>query len=150
MAAEVRDLETAQHEAAHAVVGWRLGLRLARAGLGALPSMRHSAPDPDAYGYVLFSGRRGDGTAHALMLAAGVAWDRMLRFAPHWSAHDRALVRKITHGRIGTEACITAAMAMLAGLMPEHARVTRALLEHDIVGAAALDAVCRGVPTDEP
>lgn len=144
MPAEVRDLVTAQHEAAHAVVGWRLGLRLRYARLGPARS------EPDLLGVVLFSHLRGDDVATALMMAAGIAWDRMLRFHPAYSRIDAAELRKLTRGRKSYEACITAAMAMLAGLTQEHARVTRALLERDIVGAAALDAVCRGLPSDEP
>ena len=140
---EVRDLETAQHEAAHVVVGARLGLRLEIASLGPWPGCRKTSPDAHALGYASFFEKRGDGTAQAIMLAAGVAWDRALGYDPWHSTFDWQECRKIVRGVQSVEACVTAAAAMIARLGTFHARVTRALLERDITGAD-LAALCRG------
>lgn len=126
---EIRDLETAQHEAAHVVVGAALGLRLARAAIGPWRG------DRDVLGFAEFFEVRGDSTAHAIMIAAGIAWDRGLRFKPVHSEIDRKMCMKLVRGRRSLEACVTAAAAVLAGRMGVHARVTRALLEHDLIGA---------------
>lgn len=130
--------ETAQHEAAHIVVGARLGLRFKGAGLGPLTEA----------GYADFWDKRGDRTAQAIMIAAGIGWDRMFRFDPYYSSYDYSECWKLVRGRQSVEACVTAATAMLGGLMPEHGRVTRALLirdlrEHD------LSAAMRGGPLDD-
>lgn len=132
---EIRDLVTAQHEAAHLVVGVCLGLRLDGAGLGGCPASRGYPSDPEALGYVSFyEASCGDHTAQALMLAAGVAWDRALRYDPAYSAWDWQECRKIVRGRKSTEACIIAASALLSGLGREHTLVTRALLVRDLTG----------------
>lgn len=125
---EIRDLETAQHEAAHVVVGVVLGLRFRRATI--------TGNDPKWCGETDFAFVRGDDTANAIMTAAGIAWDRGLRFPRVSYAEDLRWVRKIVgSGRRSVEACVTAAAAILAGRMAVHARVTRALLEGDITGA---------------
>ena len=132
---EIRDLETAQHEAAHVVVGCAVGLRLDRAAIGPWPGSRKSKPCDDAMGWAEFFEVRGDGTAQAIMIAAGIAWDRGLRFSPRFSSYDWRECNKIVRGRRSVEACVTAAAAILAGRMSVHARVTRALLERDLTAA---------------
>lgn len=132
---EVRDLETAQHEAAHVVIGVALGLRMRVASIGPWPGHRGVPADPDTLGYADFFETRGDGTAQAIMLAAGIAWDRGLRFPRRHSASDWAECMKIVRGRKSVEACVLAAAAMLAGRAAVHARVTRALLHGDLTGA---------------
>lgn len=130
---EIRDLETAQHEAAHVVVGVRLGLRLDIAGIGIWRGDRKNPRDPGAVGFVSFyEATRGDLTAQAIMLAAGVAWDRMLGYDPWSSSYDYSETWKIVRGRKSVEACVTSAMAMLGGLTREHAKITRGLLVRDI------------------
>lgn len=132
---EVRDLETAQHEAAHVVVGCALGLRLRLATVGASWDRKKGKRPKPLEGFTDFFERRGDGTAQAIMLAAGVAWDRGLGIDPWYSGYDWQECRKIVRGVQSVEACVLAAAAMLARLGPVHARVTRALLEHDLTGA---------------
>lgn len=140
--AHARDLATAQHEAAHVVVGVALGLRLV--------DVRVTPDDPHWHGEATFrehhwarSGARR--TALALMCAAGVAWERAVD--PHrgryTAASDRAELRKLTRSRHDVESCVRAAGAMLATLGPAHARVTRALLERDLSGADVA-ALARG------
>lgn len=144
---EVRDLETAQHEAAHVVVGCALGLRLRLATVGASWDRKKGKRPKPLEGFADFFERRGDGTAQAIMLAAGVAWDRVMRWPAWRSAVDRRLARQLCSGRRGYEALVSAATALLAGLRAEHERVTRALLARDITGAD-LAALCRGEDID--
>lgn len=131
-----RNLSVAQHEAAHVVVGVALGLRMRAAVLEpARPGFTQS-------GYAWFpTGARRKREALALMYAAGVAWDRAV--GDRFTATDTRLVRAYVSGRHGVESCVRAAAAMLAGLGPAHARVTRALLERDLSGAD-ITALARG------
>ena len=120
----MRSLAIAQHEAARVVVGVALGMRLRRAT---------AAPAEGLLGYAWFAS--GHAHAWALMYAAGVAWERAIG-APEWLEElDVRDVRTHAPGRGGLAACTRAAAAMLAGLGPQHALVTRALLERDLVGA---------------
>jgi hypothetical protein len=133
-----RDVEVAQHEAAHVVVGVALGLRVKRAEL-----------DPPRAGWsrsggVWFDGRAGTTEAWGLMLAAGVAWETALRGHARGASGDLAVLRHMhVHTRDRVRALSTAAAALLAGLGPEHARVTRALLERDLTGRD-VEALARG------
>lgn len=130
MAAEVRALDVAQHEAAHVVVGVALGLRLRRAVVGS-----HWDAGEWLLGYAWFA---ADDVTHrealSLMYAAGIAWDRSLRIHARSSSGDAAALRELVPGRHGRAAVVRAASALLGALTPEHARVTRALLEGDITG----------------
>lgn len=137
---EIRDLETAQHEAAHVVVGCAVGLRLDVATVGEAWNGGELVAGGSWFRGVCGPRRR---EAWALMLAAGPAWDRVIG-APTWhSLYDRRELRRLVSGRHGLETMITAATALLAGLAREHAQVTRALLERDLTGAD-LAALCRG------
>lgn len=147
MAHETRDLATAQHEAAHVVVGAAVGLRLRRVVIGHVTEGRDVST-----GYVWFLPtyetpdrppipRRRE--ASALMLAAGPAWDLVMGNPRWWSDYDRRELRVLVPSVHGRRAMITAATALLAGLRREHHRVTRALLARDITGAD-LAALCRG------
>jgi hypothetical protein len=130
-----RDLDTAQHEAAHVVVGVALGLRVSEVTI--------DGPRGDAWGW---EGRRRRGwrEAWALMYAAGVAWERAHPTGDPWAArHDLAAVKRLSSGRAGAEACITAAGALLATLGTAHRRVTLALLDRDLTGADVA-AIARG------
>lgn len=134
---EIRDVDTAQHEAAHVVVGVACGLRLRRGVIGyTRAGSEHLA------GYTHFQ-RGGPPEGWALMYAAGVAWDRTLAIDPFQSSRDYRLLRSCSWGTRGAEIWVRAATAMLAGLRSEHVRVTRALLERDVTGAD-IAALCRG------
>lgn len=139
---EVRDLETAQHEAAHVVVGCACGLRLRRALIGETREGRITY-----LGYAQFR-RGGPPQGWVNMYAAGVAWDRIVGTDEVHSSIDMRLLRTFVHGRRDAEVAIRTATAMLAGLGREHARVTRALLERDITGAD-IAAICRGEHVDD-
>jgi hypothetical protein len=118
-------LITAQHEAAHIVVGVALGLRL------------HSAtitPAEDYYGYAWFPWG-GTKIADSITLAAGVAWERAIGSTRGYERDDLAQLRALQRSASGVQAAVRAAGALLASLGPVHARVTRALLERDLTGA---------------
>lgn len=124
--AEVRPLDVAQHEAAHVVVGAALGLRLQRAAIGRWQR------DPNAVGYAWFLDGTGDREAQAMMLAAGVVWDRGLRYPKYGYSYDAREARRLCSGSTGYKAILRASATLLSHLMPLHRRVTRALLERDI------------------
>ena len=81
------------------------------------------------------------------MTAAGVAWERAVApavaDAEGPARHDWADLCGLVPSRHDAETCVRAAGALLAGLGPVHARVTRALLERDLTGAD-LDQLARG------
>lgn len=135
---EIRDLETALHEAAHVVVGTAVGLRLDKAIVGA-----HAGRD--IAGAAWFKGGPGKRRreAWALMYAAGIAWDRITHAPSWWALYDARALRRLSTGQHGAEAYIRAATALLAGLNAEQARIARALLTRDIT-STDLDAMARG------
>lgn len=123
-----RSLDVAQHEAAHIVVGAALGMRMRRAVLEARPGWTWS-------GGVWFDGRASTTEAWGLMLAAGVAWEFATAGHARGARGDLAVLRSMGVGtRDRVRALATASAALLAGLGPAHARVTRALLERDLTG----------------
>lgn len=122
-------LHTAQHEAAHIVVGTALGLRLRRA------SARPWGDDCEGYAWFPLPPDRRT-WAQAVMVAAGVAWERAVAptvaDAEGGARYDWADLLESTPTVHDAETCVRAAVALLAGLGPLHARVTRALLERDL------------------
>jgi hypothetical protein len=129
MTAQGRDLATAQHEAAHIVVGAALGMHMRRAVL-------EHAPGWDWSGSAWFDGRYGTNEAWALMLAAGIAWERAASRSMHGARGDLALLRGMGFNtRQRVRVLCLAAGAMLAGRGGIHARVTRALLDRDLDGS---------------
>jgi hypothetical protein len=137
---EIRDVPTAQHEAAHVVVGVSLGMRLRRAALYT------GWIDGDyASGYAWLTG--GSRETCCLMLAAGVAWDRAVGNPAWWSAYDAREARALCSSRNGYDAMVRAAAALLGGMTAVHSRVTSALLERDI-GHLDIVAICHGAEID--
>jgi hypothetical protein len=134
-----RDLQTAQHEAAHVVVGVALGLRVKRAALGERVHGR-----PSWVGYTLVTGHCR--TSWALTLAAGIAWDQGV--GDDTSAGDLAILRRLGYRGRAVDALARAAGALLETRGAAHARVTRALLERDL-GAADIAAIARGERPDD-
>lgn len=135
MAAQ-RCLDSAQHEAAHLVVGVALGLRVRRVVIEPAPAKGWTQP-----GYCWFNA--GPTLAESLMFAAGIAWERALGHGdPTDASIDAAWCRSLV-GPANVEASVRAAGAMLAGLGGVHARVTRALLERDL-GPDDIAALARG------
>lgn len=135
-----RPPSVAAHEAAHVVVGVALGLRLREARV-----CRERLPDGRTLeGYAWFAGSpRGRREAFALMYAAGIAHDRALRTPGYSYSWDAAHAREMCSGRLGYEATIKAAAALLQLLREPHARVTAALMERDLRAADIL-ALARG------
>lgn len=133
-----RPYEVAEHEAAHVVVGAALGLRL-----------RHATAQrtPGEHGFAWYKGYtwfadRGTATSHAIMYAAGCAYERSV--GGIWRAGpDEILLRQMLPGRGNFQTCVRAADAMLRGLARVHGQVTRALCTRDL-GNAEIEAIARG------
>lgn len=129
-----RDLDVAQHEAAHVVVGVALGLHLREVVVGNRGAM---------IGYALFSVPRRHRIAWAITLAAGIAFERRVGEDESAARGDRRLLRKLGHGTYAIEAFVKSADALLETRGLAHARVTRALLARDLVNAD-VEAIARG------
>lgn len=129
-----RRLDVADHEAAHVVVGVALGLRLRKAVI-------KTAEDFDGYAWFTNHGSR---TAHAIMYAAGVAWERARGGS---SIGDATLCRELVKTDSEVRTCVRVAGVMLAGLGPVHSKVTRALLENDL-NAKHISKLARGERLD--
>lgn len=126
-----KELATAQHEAAHLVVGVALGLKLHRATI---------KPIDDCLGYVAFFD--GPREAELIMLAAGVAWERKYGNLRHAGADLKDLRRMRVRGNARIRVLERAAWAILESRPGMHARITRALLEDDVT-PATLAAIVR-------
>jgi hypothetical protein len=131
----VRPYGVVAHEAAHVVVGVALGLRL------------HSAVVKRWYeGYTTRLGwtwfPRARGIADALISAAGVAWSNATRDG--LGIQDECDLRELVNGTADWRTCVTAAAAILETRATAHARVVRALLEHDLTHAD-IERLARGV-----
>lgn len=138
------DIATAQHEAAHVVVGVALGLRLREARLE--ESERRRARGWVDLGWTEFYGG-GPHDAWILMYAAGVAWERMLggARAEEYASGDLALMRRYgVRSKSGVSCLIRAAGALLREVAPAHTMVTRALLERGELGPTDVEAMVRG------
>ncbi len=126
--AEKRSLYTAQHEAAHVVVGAAFGLKLCKAVLKSTDLgngwMRR--------GFVWFDWR-GTAEALAMMAAAGIAWDKAMGHKPY-PGGDFKMLKHLSIRPRGIPVYVKAAGAMLTQLGPIHSSVTRALLERDLTG----------------
>ncbi len=123
----MRDLEAAQHEAAHVVVGVAVGLHLLRASVLPPPAKDWTAP-----GYCWFRGDRKRHVAEATMFAAGVAWERAVgNTDPIDASHDLAECIDLV-GVENADTCIRLSRALLFELGRVHTRVTRALLDRDL------------------
>lgn len=135
----MRDLATAQHEAAHVVVGIALGLRLVAARLD-------PADHPDWEGYAHLEGECS--LAHAIVAAAGLAWERRVTGNLDGAAYDLRNLRRLYGCRgKGAKAKIRtlerAAWAILEARGAQHARLSRILAERDLTGAD-IRALVRG------
>jgi hypothetical protein len=135
-AGAVRSIADAQHEAAHVVVGVALGLTVREVVL--------TGSRTGVQGYAGFDARCGTVEGFALMFAAGVAWERAINGCDGHARGDLAALRRMhvhTPGRVS--ALVRASWALLRELGPEHARVTRILVERDLT-RADVAALMRG------
>lgn len=115
------------HEAAHVVVGVALGARLHSA---VVRRWYRNGEPCDAWTWFPYA----TDTIEALITAAGVAWSGATRDG--LGAYDEADLRALVRGsRNAYRAYVTAAAAILETRATAHARVVRALLEHDLTHA---------------
>ncbi len=124
------DTATAEHEAAHVVVGLALGLRLRKATIVPSPLGKNGI----ACGHVWFRSDRKY-LAQAIMLGAGVVWDRANGFEPDATpAGDLAQVtRLVSRGDVPT--CLKLAEELLDSRRRLHARIASELCDRDLSAA---------------
>lgn len=114
------------HEAAHVVVGVALGLRLHSACVRAWYA---NGTKRDAWTWFPYTSPVSD----ALVTAAGVAWSNACGDTLGYL--DARALRGVAKKRRDFDAYVTAAAAILESRATAHARVVRALLEHDLTHA---------------
>lgn len=125
----MRDFGTAQHEAAHLVVGVALDLKVRSVVI------EKARPGWTSGGYCWFFDSAKKTYADALMFAAGVAWENALGHGdPTDAAEDARACRLLVGSAHDYKTCVRAAAAMLTVLAPAHTRLTRALLDRDLTG----------------
>jgi hypothetical protein len=148
-----RDRATAQHEAAHAVVGVYLGLPLRRvrvepptpaltgSGSAHFDCERKNSPNWEGYARRLHLG---------IMYAAGAAGDALHgRDTPyHWRV-DFRLIREVGFSKAERRVLLDIARQYLAGpCKREWSAVTEALLERDLTGPEIKALVLHGTPLE--
>lgn len=121
-----REQDSAQHEAAHVVVGVALGLRLRSAEI-------YTANKDGNDGHTWFPDAHG--VAGALMYAAGIAWSDSI--GKRWQGvGDLEILRGLRFSERDIRALKLSAAAMLSSRVEAHRLVTQALLnERKITGA---------------
>jgi hypothetical protein len=134
----VTTLADAQHEAAHIVVGVALGLRLRRAYLCDRKIGRY-----EYLGWTEWEPKPWPREAGLIMTAAGLAWERACGDLVHARSDTAELRRAGVRGNARVRVLERAAWAILAGRPALHVRLTRALLEGEVTGAA-IRALARG------
>jgi len=123
-----RSLADAQHEAAHAVVGIALGLRLDRITLDLPGEIGTEAA------LTIWHGTPWHHEAVAMMFAAGVAWERRCGDLSK-ASFDLADLRRLHVTGKRLTACERAAWAVLSERHALHTRIVRALVERDLTAA---------------
>ena len=118
------DTATAEHEAAHVVVGLALGLRLKRATIQPAPYGRTGI----SIGLAWFAHDKRY-LAVATMFAAGVAWDRR---TGHDSSADYELALGTLKRRADVETSVRIAREMLDSRRRVHARIASELCDRDL------------------
>lgn len=132
----VRPFGVVQHEAAHVVVGVSLGARLRASSV----TRWSRGGDLLVGGWTWFP--HSSDYQDALITAAGIAWERAVDGG--LAAQDEIDLRTIVgRSRVDFESCVIAAGAILETRATAHARVVRALLEHDLTHAD-IERLARG------
>ena len=121
------DLATAEHEAAHLVVGLALGLRLRKATIVPSPLGRTGI----ACGYVWFYSDRKY-LAQAIMSAAGIIWDERSGLNSDISGSVDLKNMKALVSLSDIPTCFSLAKELLEGRRRLHARVASELCDRDL------------------
>jgi len=125
----MRSLADAQHEAAHAVVGIALGLRLFKIAI--YPDAKIGEDGGETVWYADPWHRE----AVILMYAAGVVWERRICGKRRHASLDVAELRRLRVTGKRLTACERAAWAVLSERHALHTRIVRALVERDLTAA---------------
>lgn len=139
-----REIDVAQHEAAHVVVGVALGLKIREAVL----KNEDMGNGWIKLGHVWFDWR-GQADALVLATAAGIAWDRAQGHRIWSSGDPRILYELGVKSRRAIDVHVKAASALLTQLGIAHDRVSRALVERDI-GGSDIEKLARGEYIEPP
>lgn len=131
------DTATAEHEAAHVVVGLALGLKLRKATIEPTPI----GADQIALGYAWFEHGKNY-LAHALMLCAGVAWERRPGGLGD-SPEDYALAKHALRYKSDVETGVRLARELLDSRRRVHAKIASELCDRDLT-AADVEALVLG------
>ncbi len=127
----VLDTSTAEHEAAHVVVGLALGLRLRRATI--VPSPWGSRKV--ALGYAWFGGSSREGFARTIMYCAGIAWESRPGGTPAAARADEIQARQFFTSQHDLACGVRIAREMLDGRRRAHARIASELCDRDLTSA---------------
>ena len=120
------DPRTAEHEAAHLVVGCALGLKLRRATV--LPT----GPDALYVGYAWFHGPMRAHAAFGVMYAAGVYWENRDGGNPDVAVYDLKHARACFRSSADVRTAARLAGEILTARRGVLARVARELLDRDL------------------
>ncbi len=123
------DVQTAEHEGAHLVVGLALGLRLRAVSLEPIVLDGHVT-----LGYTWFGGSEREGLARSVMYCAGVAWESRPGGTPVAASVDKKLARKYFRSTHDLRTGVRVASEILATRRRAHARVVAELLDHAKLG----------------
>jgi hypothetical protein len=122
----VIDPRTAEHEAAHLVVGCALGLKLRRATV--LPG----TTDPKLDGYAWFHGPMRAHAAFGVMYAAGIYWESRAGGDPEDARYDKVHARACFKSAADVRTAARLAGEILTARRGVLARVARELLDRDL------------------
>lgn len=139
----MRDLAAAAHESAHVVVGIALGLRLRKVSVAKGVINGH-----DTDGFTWFTSH-GSALAHAIMCAAGIAWERAHgRESPadYQNMMQELHVTGDVDGEVRT--CLRLAEILLKNHGKAHKQVTMALMDRDLTDKD-IRAIARGEKVQE-
>ncbi len=130
----VLDTLTAEHEAAHVVVGLALGLKLVRAHVA------HARPEHDSSeGFAWFKPGRAY-MAFGIMTCAGIAWENRPGGTPEYASFDMKLAKQVLRTNASVRTGVRLARELLDGRRRLHARVAAELCDRDLT-AADVDAL---------
>ncbi len=120
------DTATAEHEAAHVVVGCALGLKLKRAAL------QHARPEHDSSeGYTWFAPGRAY-LAFGIMTCAGIAWESRVGGDLAYAVCDIRNAKQILRSAASVATSTKLARELLDSRRRLHARIASELCDRDL------------------
>ncbi len=121
------DIRTAEHEAAHLVVGCALGLSLARATTN--PSVLNGS---EVLGYTWFRGPEPANLAYCVMYCAGIVWEERPGGELFSARLDLRLAKEFAKTKHDLNTAKRLAREILDGRRRIHARIASELCDRDL------------------